>query len=158
MASRFVALIGVMVFLMLGGGIISAQHSQSVRDAGDRTLVENEAWNPEEGSVTTLNHSNYETLVYGTQEEVDVYQGGSEYVADGNWTWYDGNGTVKAVNGTSLNTSESAKITYSYYQPTQEQALLVDLGTIPIRFGGELLMLLTFSLFVLVFVIVGRAA
>lgn len=156
MGSRLIAFAVVAVFLVLAGGVVSAQLAMSARGSGEETQISGETWSPSEGQTTNLSRSHEDNVVYSEQSEVVVTQNDTTKAASGNWSWDETNGTVKAVNGTGLNTSDDAQIAYSVYQPSETQTLLVSLGTMPVRIGGELLILLAFAIVVLAVATVGR--
>jgi hypothetical protein len=155
MASRALALIAVMLFLFMGAAAIDAQRSTAVRGTGDQTTITNETFSPAADSTITLSESNRNVSVYG--ETVDVYQNGATIVPEGNYTWNVGNGTITIPSGTGLNTSETANITYGYYDPTGEQSVITTIATLGINFGDEVFYLLAFS-FIVAFAALFRGA
>lgn len=96
----------------------------------------------DEGNVTDLVQSNREGLVYGDIEDVNVSQGGNDFISDGNWTWNQHNGTIRWEENTSLTDGNNADVTYLFAVTTGDQRVIRDLSLIPISLlGDEWLML-----------------
>lgn len=144
MASRVLAFVAVLILLFAGAAAVDAIHGRTVRATGDGTTITNETWQPNEGNVTILDESNRGDAVY--DRNVTVRQGGTVYAEAGNYSWIVSNGTIRTLNGTQLNTSQSATISYGYHTPTQGQQLTERVGAIPIRAGSAALLALAFSI------------
>lgn len=148
MPSRVLAFAALLIFLGVGVAAISAQDTQTMRAAGDATTIEDESWQPDPPNVTELAQSNLPNSVYA--DSVTVEQNGTTYAEDGNYSWIDDNGTIQTLSGTGLNTSETANITYTYYNASGELAVVRDVNAIPINLGGPLMITLAFGFIILV--------
>lgn len=143
MYRRIVAFVFVAILLMALVGVAQHGYRESVRDSQPATTHGKEVWTVDEGNVTTLNNSNQDDLVYAAQADVTVEQTGTTFEAEGNWTWFEHNGTVKAIDGTQLTDGADANITYDTYEPTDEQQLgLTILMFLPETLGGALTLVL----------------
>lgn len=135
MRSRIFALILIVILLMAGVGIIQQGYRTSVRDVNPQTSV-NETWTVNEGSVTALSESNRD-VVYVEQREVIVTYQNETVPPDGNWTWNAGNGTVKALSGSTFTDGDTANISYAYAKGSPEQKLTRDIGLFAVNdLGG----------------------
>lgn len=150
MATRVVVVIGAIVLLFVGAHAVVLQDEQTVRNAGDTTYTDSEPWQPTEGDVTHLNNSGRTEAVYDDQANVTVRQDSTTVPPDGNWTWHEHNGTVETLEGTSLNTSEEATISYAYHDPNEAQSSVRGLAELPAMAGPSIMVLLMFVLVVLV--------
>jgi len=153
--SRLLAAVGVAIMLVVVGAGVSIALQESARGTGTEYPQVNETWSPSEGDRTTLAESNRDGVVYSDADDIRVYQNDTRILERGNWSWAATNGTVKTLNGTSINSSQDATITYRYYQPTETQQALVSLGTLPVSIGAPLLILLVFAIIIAVLAAAG---
>jgi predicted porin len=119
----------VFVAIIFGGGIVALQaaYTDSVRGAGDQTVITDESTAITAGEVSTLNNSNLD-VVYAEQDNVTVTQDGTVYPPEGNWSWVERNGTLAIDSSTDLNTSKDAVVDYAFYNATQEQETAQSIG------------------------------
>lgn len=153
--SRLLAAVGVGIMLVIAGAGVSIALQESARGSGTEHPQVNETWSPSEGDRTTLVESNRDGVIYSDADDVRVYQNDTRILERGNWSWSATNGTVKTLNGTQINTSQDAAVTYTVYRPTEAQQTLVSLGTLPVSIGSPLLILLVFAIIVGVFAAAG---
>lgn len=113
---------------MAGVGMVQSQYQQSVTGAYEPTTITNESFTVNEGDRTVLNESNRD-VVYN--ETVQVYQNGTEFESDGNYTWTAANGTIFVPNGSGLTNNSTANVTYQFTVPDEQQQLARDVGMIP---------------------------
>lgn len=109
------------VILLASAGVYGFE--AALATAGEDITIENETWGPDAGNVTELNRSNEEGAFY--EESVTVRdENGTLSKAGEDYEWIDSNGTVKALEGGTLDGDTEAGITYSYEQTTEEQRQL----------------------------------
>lgn len=98
----------------------------ALADNASLSTVENETWTPDPGNVTTLNESNLDGADYN--ETVTVRDSsGTEMSNETDYTWFDGNGTVKALEDGGLDGEEEATISYGYERAPEEQVEMAQL-------------------------------
>jgi len=154
MRSRIMALILIVLVLMAGVGIVQQGYRTSVREGAPQTAVTNETWAVDEGNVTTLTESNRD-VVYAPQRDIVVRYNNDTVPAEGNWTWNAGNGTVKALSGSTFTDGDTAKISYRYADGAPEQELARNIGLFAvsdlsgtfIEIGGVAMLLAAFVVF-----------
>lgn len=115
--SRAIAAIFALLILAVGGGYAL---EASLENAGDDTLIVNESWTPNAGSITVLNESERGGAYYSNQTTV-YDENGTLMDRGDDYLWFQNNGTVQAVVGGNLDGDSSALITYEYQQTTAEQ-------------------------------------
>lgn len=143
MAERAVTMMIVVVLLVAGATGLMHARQDTVRGSGDEIAVTNETWAVSPGNTTELQHS-YREGAYSEEENVTVYQNGTEIQQSGNWTWDVADGTIAALNGTTMNASEDATVSYTYYDPTEVQQRTDNVLGLVIGVGNNLLPLFGF--------------
>lgn len=157
MRSRILGLILIVMLLMAGVGIVQQGYRTSVRDANPQTAVTNETWTVDEGSVTALSESNRD-VVYIDQESVTVYYNNETVPPDGNWTWNAGNGTVRALSGSTFTDGDSANISYAYASGQAEQQVARDIGLFAVDdLGGAFIEVGAVAMLLAAFVVLMRS-
>lgn len=127
MRKQLFALMFVVIILFGGLGAVKSGYRTSVSEANP-TQSFTESFTVNEGSVETFGESNRD-VVYN--QSVTVEQNGTKYDSDGNYTWYENNGTLLVQSGSSLSDSQSANITYELNEPQNEQQVARDVGLVP---------------------------
>lgn len=114
MSQRIVALVAVAILLVSGAVATSAAFTES----GEQTAVESESFTPDAGNITVLDDSNFPNAIYAN--DVVVRNSAGARMAPGeDYVWFDENGTVGTVTGGDLDGEQSASITYSYSEPSE---------------------------------------
>jgi hypothetical protein len=129
-----IALVGIALFAL----IAVMGMNGALADNASLTTVENETWTPDAGNVTELNNSNLEAADYN--ETVTVRDStGTVMSNQTDYTWFDGNGTVKATVGGGLDGESEATISYGYERAPDDQVeLAVTLSQLPASAGAIL--------------------
>lgn len=107
----------VLLYLLVA---VSSTGYQAAVTADDAVSITNESWTVDQGNVTTLANSNQD-VVYADSVEV---RNDTDVVVepDGNYTWYESNGTIRALAGApALADASTASINYTYYEPSDRQ-------------------------------------
>lgn len=144
MLKRVLALGFVAILFMGVVAGVNVGFEDTVRTSANAQVVENESWTVNEGTVTTLDESNRD-VVYS--DEVTVRQSGTVYEANGNYSWIQSNGTIRASTGSDLTDGSSAEVTYDYSVPSEQQRLQRDiLMFVPGTVGETLIIVLGASL------------
>lgn len=151
--SREAALVGVLVFAFVLIGGISAQYQTAVEEGNNETRVINETINVDNGTLHVLNESRRD-VVYN--ESVAVFQNGTQWSADGNYTWFSGNGTLFIPEDTGLNASKSAGVTYGFWVPTGAQKVSRDVVLLPYDLGESLGLIVGAALVLTALVVLAR--
>lgn len=157
MRSRAFAFVAVIILLLAGVNALHAGWGEAVEESGDLQTVTNESWTVDQGNVTKLNDSNRFDAVY--ESDVTVYNASDvEISADGNFTWFQSNGSIRAATGsTFLADGSTAKITYEYHNETDDQTAVKELTTLPFRWSDVVTLALGVGLFVATFIIIKEA-
>lgn len=117
-----IAFLAVAVIAMSG----IAGFQAALGGTATETVVENETWEPVPGNITTLNDSELNGAEYN--DTVTVRDSNATTMTDGtDYEWYDGNGTVKAIEGGGLDGEPNATITYDYTRPDEEQLAIAGI-------------------------------
>lgn len=128
---RALLLVIVAVALLFVAGSVAID--QTLQSSGERFDVEGEDWQPEPGSVTSLEQSNIDGVRY--DRTVYVFDSNGVRMIDGNdYVWHHHNGTVEALDDGRLANESQATIDYGYGSPYEGQeqmaSLFGELGTI----------------------------
>lgn len=153
MRERFLTVVILAIVLVGFGMAAESAHRDAVRGSQDVTVVEQEPFQPTAGQVRQLNNSD-DDLVFNESDSVTVDQNGTVIESQGNWTWYESNGTLKINQSTAMNTSESANVSYGYYEPSNEQQLTKELSLFFVDTVGATLVEVLGALFLLFAVVV----
>jgi len=142
-----IALVGIALFALIGVIGMNAALANNT----STTSITDEDWTPDAGNITELNKSNLEAADYN--ETVTVRDStGTVMSNETDYTWFDGNGTVKATVGGGLDGESEATISYGYERAPDDQVeLAVTLSQLPasagaiLPFGVILIFLLLFK-------------
>ena len=89
-------------------------------EAGNETRIENETFTPQGDSLVELEHSNQPNTLYSENVTVTNTTDGSEFQQAGNYTWFDGNGTLYVDGNSDLANATEANATYSFSETNSE--------------------------------------
>lgn len=153
MTARAVVAVGVLVFLMLGLGAIPAQYEQSVTESQPLTDIENETTSIDAGNITTLSDSLLDVFYNST---VTVTANGTTYQASGNYTWHANNGTILVKQGSDLANQSQMNVSYQYHAPSNEQAIIKEIGATPLQLGDIIAIAMAAMLILLALALAGR--
>lgn len=119
--------VGIALFMVIIlVALIPVGMQSTFQETGNYTTEVNETFTPDPGNVTTLNESNRNDVIYN--DTVEVYNSSNYFVEQpNNYTWFEGNGTIKTNSTGALSTEPTANITYSYFATTAEHLLYLDL-------------------------------
>lgn len=130
-ATAAIAAVVLAAFLFLGFYVVDAGVESSYHDIS----IENESFTPVGGELSVFENSNLNRATY--EETVTVRNASSEdvFLESGNYTWYEGNGTLKTTTNSDLANTSTATITYNYTGQTLKQTKLTNMV---VRFMGIL--------------------
>ena len=155
--SREVALIGVLVFAFVALGGVAAQYEESVVESQPTTTIENETFEPEDGTLVYLDESTRDVVYNGT-DDTQVYQNGTRINSSGNWSFLRVNGTLSINETNDFNTSDgaTANVTYNFTSPAGSQRTARDIALVPYVLGDGLGIIVGAALLLTGLVVLGR--
>jgi hypothetical protein len=141
-----IALLAIAVIAM--GALVGFQ--AALADNASLSTVENETWTPDAGNVTTLNKSNLDAADYN--ETVTVRDSSGTVMSnETDYTWFDSNGTVKALTGGGLDGESEATISYGYERAPDAQVEMAQLMALIPNSAGALLPIIGLVFLLLLF-------
>lgn len=137
MRQQLFVFVGVAIILFAMLGAVQTGHRSAVEGSQNELSTE-ENWTADTGNVTTLSKSNDPDLLYNESVEArdengTLLQEGSDY------TWYENNGTIRALSGGELSDGENANVTYSTWEEQETAQLAQSIAFIPTKTLGEFL-------------------
>jgi len=149
MSNSGIALLGIGVVALVVLLFVGVLATAATVEQTERAIqIENESFEPVGDTVIELNNSALEFAEYNDTVTVRNATDGSVFEESGNYTWYDGNGTIEPVANSDLANASTATITYGYTGLSRAQtgvaALLADLQGLYAEFallGGAVLTL-----------------
>lgn len=137
MAGRIVLLVTLALAFVFGLAMLNTAHVTGSPD----TAITNETWIPDAGNITTLEDSNLSRAYY--DENVTVYDENETLIEPtGNYTWYQSNGTIKALSGGDLDGDANATISYDYQRASTTSTGIVALFSGLLDSGAGVLIVL----------------
>jgi len=155
--SREVALIGVLVFAFVALGGVAAQYEASVVESRPTATIENETFEPADGTLVYLDESTRDVVYNGTSD-TQVYQNDTRINSSGNWSFLQVNGTLSINETNDFNTSSgaTATITYNFTAPAGSQRTARDIALVPYLLGDGLGIIVGAALLLTAVVVLGR--
>lgn len=140
MRALIIAVGGVAIILMGATGAIQLATQEATLES-QPTLNDSETFAVTEGTTHDFAQSNQDGVVYVGADDVDVSQNNVSIASnDGeNWDWRRGTGTLFVPNGSDLNESQDATISYSFAEQTNPQELNEDVGLLAPSMGDSIM-------------------
>jgi hypothetical protein len=138
-------ILGLLIIAIFGLVVLGGTQA-ALTSAAESFTNTNETWTPNAGSVTALDDSKLDGADY--EETVTVYNSSDVLMSNQtDYTWFAGNGTIKALSGGDLDGEASATVSYNYTRPPADARRAGTIAAQLPRLMGALALLIPVVLF-----------